>query len=777
MSDYFSYRIESLLDTVPEKKKLEPEYLKGNIDKAINDLVYYKYDTRIAYQTYYGERDYTEYQHLVDNHGVNSPVDIPRMRLMGSRIDYLIGKSMQNRFDYFVTCSNTEAIDLKNSEKRTKILSKIQSRLKHHNDKIKNILSSGEKEESPVAFTEDFYNELKEDYGESWQSSFETAAQDMITMLIDELALMEKAKDHMKDFLTAGEMYNRVFVEEKGKHPSYWHCDPRDTFPEYNPNSPWIKDCRRIVHRMYLHPTQVLHKFGHLMSEEDRNRIARAIGTFYDTSTSREVLHYDDPRRNEEVALSDRPFYHHDLVEVFHVEWVATNLVDGDTDSVDSVEVKNKNIKSKGKRLRMDRYEGYKISQMSNIYFGMGKSKYIERSVARPYECSLTYNGRWLKNPRVDGYRRDSETGVNIRPFSFITATKDISDIYDITTMQLNQLMAAARPGGTIEPLENLPKVFGNSAEERLKKSAGYEKAFSKKLVQLSQEGAMPGEPGAIPFNNYGSYPANVDGNLIQAYTQYMEILEQQADRMLGLNSRMRGEMEQRDGKAATINAVQQGDLFTKEMFRMHSAFIRETLTRLLNATRVSYPDGFMGSVVLGKREKQFLIDPRTHSISDYNVYVSDDIDEKEQQQKADELITLAVQNQVADLKLAFDTVSSNSISQKKAAVEKAYKRQEKSAKQQLEQLQQQLEQLQKENEKLQKEYEKAESKVDQYKTKELELKEKETNSEIKERETELELEREKIENKRKEVEMKIKAELAQLEDNNKKNDEINWNR
>lgn len=777
MSNQFSYRIEQLLDTVPETKKLELDYLKGNVDQAIADLVYYKEQTYTAYDSYYGRRDYKEYQHLADNYGVGSPVDIPKMRLMGSRIDYLVGKSMQNKFDYYVTCTNTEAIDLKNNEKRVKILNKLQDRLKLHNQQIKSLLDKDKEGKTAPVFTDGFLKEIKEEFGEGWQASFEIAAQDALVRLVRELSLMEKSKDHFKDALISGGEYNRIFVEEIGRDPAYWVCDPRNLFYEPNPSSPWIKDCRRVVYRQFVHPTQVLNKYGHLMSKDDREKVARAISGYYNSSNAREHVHFEN-RRGEEVALSSYPYYHNDLLEVYHVEWVATNLVDGTTDTVDHVESKGfKNIKTKGKRLRMDRYEGYKIEQLGSVYFGLGKSRYIERSNTDPNKCTLTYNGRLIKDPRIETRYYEDRTDLSVEPFSFVTATKDISDLYDITYMQLNQLLASVRPGGTYEVMEHIPNWMGKTPEERLMKSAGYEKAWSKKIVSLSQEGTMPGEPGSIPFNNYGSYPSNVEGSLIQAYLEYLNILEQQADRMLGLNPRMRGEMEQRDGKATTMNAIQQGDLFTKELFRMHSSFMEDSLTRLLNATRICYQDGFVGSIVIGKREKQFLIDPLTHSIADYNVYVSDDIEEKEQQQKADELITLAIQNQVADLKLAFDTLSSRSISQKKQAVNEAYKRKEESAEQQLMQLQQQLEELQKQHEKLQKDYDRASQKADEVKMRELEIKERDVNSEIEERKAEVEMERQKIKDKKEVDKMKIQAEIAQLSDNNKNNDEINWNR
>jgi hypothetical protein len=49
--------------------------------------------------------------------------------------------------------------------------------------------------------------------------------------------------------------------------------DPRDVFPEYNINSPYVKDSQRIVVRSYLTKEEILSQYGKEMSSKDRETI------------------------------------------------------------------------------------------------------------------------------------------------------------------------------------------------------------------------------------------------------------------------------------------------------------------------------------------------------------------------------------------------------------------------------------------------------------------------------------------------------------------------
>lgn len=752
------YALEDIIDLVSEKDKEKENYLIKMIDRNIMELVYDKSDTQRAYDIFEGKRTTQQYQHLVDNYGISSPVDIPCMRLMGSRIERFVGQALQSRFDFTVTCSNAEAIDLKHQQKRKLLLEEIQTEIKS-------------KVGQPSPLSDAFTKTLQAKFGENWQTDFEIGAQHLLNRMVLTKEVRKYAGELMLDFCVAGEMYWRNVIKELGIDPSISRCDPRDLFYEPNPDSSYIEDCRRVVHRRYMNPTQILFEFGHLMDKEMQMKVSKAIATHFQESYidfKKEQIIVED-RFGQTVLLNRNPTFTHTLVEVFHTEWIATNDIEDSTDTINVPQFTKRNIKSK--RRQKVRYEGLKINIGGGIYLGMGRSKYVPYSLHDPFNCKLSYNGIIMGSRRIGRNRNDMGSDSYSKPFSMILNTEDISNLYDITHFHINNLFAQARPGGTYTILEHIPKEWGNSPEERLLKATAYEKSISQKILALSQEGLEDG----FQFNNYGEYGSNLDGQMMQSFYDYLDRLEQQADRMIGLNPQMRGEMEERDGKAVTINAVQNGDLITKSIFSSFFGAINKMLTNLINLSRISYPYGTTGAYVLGEDHKVFSIDS-THTLADYNVLLSDYVQDKELEMKVGQFVDTMITQQ-SDMKVAFDLLLARSISEKKRVLVRASASGLQQMQQQLQQLQQQLEESQKENEKLKKEVERKDHQANDLKIEEIKIKKQQLQANINEANQKIELENKKINNKRETDTQKIQAEVMQLYDNKKRNDEINWNK
>jgi len=776
-----NFLIEDIIDTVPENEKKEIKYLKGNVDHAISSLVYDKIRERVAYNTYWGKRDETELQHLSDNYGVGVPIAIPNMRLMAGRINRLIGKALQNNLDYHVTCSNSTAIDIKMQQKRNLIISELETEVNKVAEENKKLLVNRKDAEGkplPIrdVLSDKFLKKIRQKYGESWQADFEISIEKFLKHITDRKELSQKNSEWFRDLCVTGQEFTRIYVKEEGKLPDIWRVDPENFFYESNHESPWIEDCRRVVYRRYMSPTAILNELGPLMTKEDHKKVARAITSYYNSVYQREVLFQVD-QFGENRAITNSPRYVADLIEVFHVEWVATNYEDRPVEALNLVESKTANIKSK-KRQRKDRYEGYKIEIAGGIYCGMGKSKHILRTQDDPSDCKLTYNGYVYGRHRARGTFDSAYRTVHDEPFSMVLATKDIQDLYDITHFHLNNLYAMARPGGTITVLEHIPKEFGDTPEERIIKNAAYEKTLSQKVISLSQQGSIPGEAGSIPFNNYGQYSTNLDGQLLQAFISYIGVLESQADKMLGLNPQMMGEVEERSGKGVTTQAIQQAELITKEMFRVHSLFLRKILTSLANLARIAFPNGYYSSIVLGEDHQIFHLD-QTSSMADYDVFVTDDHEESIEISKVDDLAMSAISSGATSMRAAFDVILARSVAGKKRAVLRAEEDTQEDARQQVEQLQNEMETINQNLEKMRKENENLKKKATEVEIKkeELTLKKQQQQFEQNKHKEEITLKKESVNNKYEIEKNELKAEILQMTDFNLRNDKINKNR
>lgn len=746
--------LHDISDFVKKEDKLKKEYLIGNIQRHIRDLVYEKNRVAKCYDFFNGKRDESEFQHLVDNYGIKHPRDIPFIPIMAKIIKALSNEQLQNALDYIVTCQNEEALDLKSQMRRDLLLQEIMTDFENYKTVAK---------KSEGSYADDLVKKLNAKYGQNWLADFEIAIHDFIEYIIDREDLKQKFNLAFQDLCVTGEMYLRTYVHELGRDPIVEICNPEDTWFDPSEDHAWLENCRRVVHRKWMTPGDILSNYGHLLHKDDKEHLDQMFYSYYYGHgdygrSSREVL-FDE---NNTLVYGTAYRKRKDLIAVYHVEWLSPDPVNKNTSNLDLVDVKRKNIQ--GERYELNRYEGYKIELGSNqnIFFGYGKSEYVERTVSNPYLCKLTYNG-FLYRARN-----------NNEPYSLVWATRDIQNMYDITHFQLNNLFAAAEPGGNIIPVEFIPKEYGNTPAERLTTAAAYRKLGLGQVVSISQEGLE----GQYQFNNFGSYQSNLDGNLLSAFMQYLEILEEQAMNIVGLNRQLLGMIEERDGKAVTQTAVHQGSIINKDLYFINGLLIKKTLTHLANLARISYPYGNkLASVVVGGgNHKIFSLDARFNSIADYNVFIVDDLEDQQKIAKADELVMQGISQGIVNLKDAFNVILSKSISRKKQVLDDAYNQANQTAAQQLQQAQQQLQQYEQELQKLQKQLQTLTGAKDvDLKNKEIELKSQELKHKMEVDKKQLNLKEQEINDKRELEEKKIRTEQLQLIDNSPYNDKMNY--
>jgi hypothetical protein len=771
-------KVESLReisDFVKEEDKLKAPYLIGNIDRHIADLAYNKLRARKAYDFFNGVRDNYEFAHLIDNYGLQTPTDLPFVPVMAAMIKALTNIQLQNPLDYLITCQNEEALVIKLEKRKKLILDEIyqdlQKKLSDNTQKIKEFQSLPKEEQEKKQ--EEFERELKKEdawinaiilkinnkYGSEWLADFEVAANSYMQYYIDRYNLKQIFNTCLQDLLVTGEQYIRTYIDELSRDPKTKTCNAEELYHDMNEDIFWLEDARRVVYREWLSPGDILNRFGHLLEEEDRLKLDVLFADYYSNASvhQTEVVTDITPdgtlRSHERLSSVERRRF--GLISVCHVEWLSPNPVKMSEESMQRYDlVRSYDDNVTREVFRMDRYEGYKIEIGHGIYFGYGKSEFISRSSQEPLRAKLSYNGcvYRLRNAR--------------EPYSLVLATSDIQNMYDITYFQLNQLLSSVIPGGSTVVTEWLPKEFGNTVEERLIKSLAYKKMGAGNIISISQEGLE----GNYAFNQISNFGANLDGGLLQAYISYLEVLEQQAMKIVGLNRQILGQIEELDGKGTTTMAVKNGEIINKDFYFLHGLLIKQTLTNIINLSRLSIRSSRIGSITSGASHKIFFIESDMHQLADYNVFISDDLDDKAKLAKSDELLLKAMDANVVDLRVAFDALMSSSISKRKQAIQEGFAALEKPATQQLNELVEQLELMEKELEEKNKEIEKLSGGKDnqtvQLEREKLKLREKIELEKIKSRE--------RIETERNAIRRELKdLEERQLNDDNKKNDII----
>ena len=107
---------------ISESGKSKKDYLVGNIDHWIGNLVQRK-DHIKTYRNYYnGLRDNKEYEYLTDNYGIGAPASLNFTNLIKARVDSLVEQVESDTLSYLVTCTDDKTIDLiQEKKKKTKL--------------------------------------------------------------------------------------------------------------------------------------------------------------------------------------------------------------------------------------------------------------------------------------------------------------------------------------------------------------------------------------------------------------------------------------------------------------------------------------------------------------------------------------------------------------------------------------------------------------------------------------------------------------------------------
>lgn len=673
-----------------EQEKNSDEYLMMQIDYAINELVTEKPELKTALNYYNGVMDAEEFKFLEENYGIGNPTSVQFIPLVRKHIDALIGEHLGNKLKPKITCKDKRTLDHIDKIKKkeiarveiTRLKNQFQANLDHLIDAKTNPGA-----QSPVdTATDKDINQAKEDAAKSFVSEYELSAQFILEHLRQNknVDLTEKRRQLMLNLLIFGYCVYKVEIVHEGQAPKIIVVDPRNIFFEKNPNSPYLKKSPRIVHRKKMTRDQILNRYGHnFESREDLNKLFDERELWADSSNAH-VQYVSAPDAiglQAGVGIGIDGYSHENLewnmYTVYDVEWITVN----------KTQVDGKTI------FREDRYKGTRIGE--KIYVEMGLDDTAIRSIDNPYECSSSFNGVFYS----DG------TG---KPYSLVLATKNIQDKYNLLHFHRDTLIANSGVKGGYVDVANIPTFLGNDPMERLQKFIGYKKQ-GHALINSAQENA--GTNNTI----FTGYDEAVSAQAIQAIQLAIQQTEDVCSSITGVFRERLGNIEQKDAVSNVEVGIKTSAVITKQYFHVMDNVTTELLLDAINACKVSYKDGMIGSIILGDRkQKIFTINPKYFSFTDYDIHIGDSSEIIREIQEIKAFTLELVKGGMTDVDIVVDAMTTESLTDMRDKIMDATskKKEENNAvnqlQQQLMQLQDQLkqatsaaEQLQQENEKL----------------------------------------------------------------------------
>ena len=642
---------------ISEEEKSEEYYLKDNIDYWIAQLVRDRNQIKTYRDYYFGVRNEKDFTYLTENFGIGTPSKLKFTSLIKPRIDALLGAIISEKFTYRITATDDKTISQSEEDRKQKLIADIDAKLdafvettiSKSQDIIKKQKAAGviptqpqlsseqpqgqqdpqaakpQQEQQPVDTGElgASLRKITSKYTTNYISDFEIAAQDILRFFENDvnLDLKQKLKQLALDLLITGEAYWRVFCDIIGADPVLEVIKPENMFYNKNTNSQYIDTTDAIVHREYLTRKEVLRRYGKYMDDDQkfyifgnnaRTRSARSLRSATDLE-----LYYNDV----DPVNGQKSYTMLDVLEVFHIEWLAMNAVDlSEEEKKDMATVSGYMTDVAAKGWRQDRYEGVRIA--GSIYVNCGKSLNVPRSEARPYETCLSYGGI-VYNDR------------NGKPYSLVGALKDIQDAYDLTQFYRDNLIANSGVSGDRINMAGISKKLGNDFMERLFKFM----ALKKNGIELID----PTEPGAQLFQHYGSFDNSVNGNSLQAIEMVLRAMENQADTIAGTTPQMRGIIQQRDAVTNVQTGIHQTQVMNEDLYELVRTNTNRLLNSMLNTAKVCYSKGKKGSYIMGSESYTFQILPEKFCFSDFAMSLAysgkDEIKLKEVKDLAKEMV------------------------------------------------------------------------------------------------------------------------------------------
>lgn len=684
--------------------------------------------------------DANQYKYLEENFGLGNPTSVEFIPLIRKHIDALVGEYLGFPIIPKVQCKDAETIANIGREKQLKISSEVHKAL--YKSLQNSILEFTQGKTNTDPLIEQTLKGIVEDINNSFISEYEIAAQNVIEYLMQSRAidLQTCCRTLFTDVLVSGEGYYKVQPSSGGTNVSLRVLDVRNVFPEYNINSPYIKDSPRIVVRTFMTKQQILATYGKELTKKDIETIKDHWGSLYDTGSyyvKGDVANSTGILKGYEMVVPGWPNFQHgysnEYIPVYEIEWIET-----DSDMV------------------MQRYETIRIGE--DIYILRGKNENVIRSKDNPEHCTLSVNGVYFLNR-------------GNRPYSMVLACASLQDRYNILNFYRDRLIASSGTTGDFVDVSLLPSFLGVDLPERLQKYIAYKKGGTAP-IDSSQPGRLEGGQAALTtiFNGYDD---TLKAQAVQAIQIAIQSVEETVSSITGVFRERLNGIEQRDAVSNIKQGVNNSFTITKQYYHQMDLMVNEILVDCLNVAKIVYKNGLTGTIILGdKLQKIFTALPEYFTLTDYDIRIITTTDILKDLEYIRQMVPELTKAGILSPDIILDIITAKSITEIKTKAKQSLQKQEKKN-DQIQQLSQKLEEVSQQFQQCQQELQKAQQKIESLNESKMQLEQQKMQLEFKVDWYNAQTERTYKNRLMDEQSKRTDVEIAQLTDSNPYNDKI----
>ena len=635
--------------TTTEEEKKNVDYLVGYTDWMIADLVSTNSSARHKFgkmrDMYEGIRDEKEFKYLTDNKGIGNPAELKFRPIIRNRIDVMIGLLASATFDYKVTVMDQDTISAMMQEKVFAHLQEVYAAIDEHIKLSKSMMPLDPTAQPGNPTTplniKNLIEETKEKVDREWRSVFVHTCNNMLKYFQEDIDIdmHQKRKLLFEDLCVIGIAAYRVRAIEKGRLPELEVLIPENLYYHTRRDQQYLKNAQRIVYVRYMTKTEILTRYGHLMSPEDMEDLF-TLPTITRGAAINSAALLERASREQQYKGDKKTMREADIHTVYECEWIANNPYDIDPEATMLNQLVDGPGKANKKRWRQDRYQSVRIE--SDIYLDMGKSSYIVRSKKDENVCHTTFNGIQYSDRSGD-------------PYSLCWKAKDVQDDSDILRYHRDNLIANSGVKGSNTNYDAIPEFLDPEPVVRIMKYMAYKKQGIS-LVSASQDGAKD-------FNNYGGFDDSLDGNSLTAINATLQMLDDDASAITGVTPQMMGMIEQREAVSNAKMGVTQASLVTKNLFDHHDILTKHLITDLIQGCQLTLDSGYTGSFTTAKGVNMFSIMPKYFCYSDYNIHVTSSSNEYAKKMEIRQMIPILINAKIIAPDIVFKVLMQDTVS------------------------------------------------------------------------------------------------------------------
>lgn len=288
-------------------------------------------------------------------------------------------------------------------------------------------------------------------------------------------------------------------------------------------------------------------------------------------------------------------------------------------------------------------WEGVKIG--NDIYVGIRPKPNQRRKMDNPYYCKLGYSGFIYE-------------ATNSRSVSLVDRLKPYQYLYDIISFRLEMAFASDQGKVFLMDMAQIPASEGIDPEKWIY----YLKEMKIAFINSFEEGKKGSAQGKhSQFNQFQAIDLSL-AQSIQQYINYLEYIKQQMYIVSGVSPQRMASINNTELVGNVEKSIQQSSVITEYLFEAHNEVRRRVYTSLIEVAKIAWRKGKVMQYVNDDLSIEMInIEEFEFENSDLAVFVSNMNKDREIKAKIEQLATVAMEQQKADLSTIIDTILNDS--------------------------------------------------------------------------------------------------------------------